>query len=122
MCYYREVVDYSMRLFPFAFFAFSALVVSALPQPAQALPFAKSCASMQAYLNAKQWKVPTKLQGFENSNFSLNDPFSNKRFYAFCDGGYITENSPMGRKVCQGSITYHYDGAYKWSSINCRYQ
>ena len=132
ICYYRQVVDYSMKLFPFAFFAFSALVVSALPQPAQALPFKKNCSSMQSYYNNLKWNTPTTFQGFENQSLrhsapglnSVPDPGKNEQ--AICGPGYITEISPMGKKVCQGYLNYtiYYDGQVlkRWDQDGCRYK
>ena len=109
-----------MKLYPFAFAAFSALVVCALPQPAKALPFKKSCASMQSYFNSIKWSVPTKFEGFAGQSFNYDhvtpeqeeNAKKNKtvgmyaREIVRCGDGYITESSPMGKKVCLGGMTY----------------
>ena len=57
----------------------------------------ETCAQLQRYHNGNRWNTPTSFQGYENG-----DPF----VYGgvICEGGYIIEDSPMGRRVCQGSI------------------
>lgn len=104
--------------------AASALIVNGLPQPAQALPFKKNCASMQNYVNALKWNVPTRFSNFENAKMY---DFSSPRPSFQCEGGYITESSPMGTKVCQGQFDiWNPDGRWRseWSAKQnaCRWK
>lgn len=93
-----------MKNFAFAFCGVSAVIVGSLPQSAEALPFYQNCASMQSYLNSKPWRTPTRLSGMENSQM-IYQQYPNGEETAICDG-YITESSPMGRKICQGKVSY----------------
>lgn len=80
---------------------------------------------MQAYANSQKWNVPTRFTGFENNQI-VN---SNDWIYG-CMNGYIEEKSPMGYKVCEGSIAYVTQGddwgMYKrglsWKGKSCRYR
>jgi hypothetical protein len=116
-----------MKLYPFAFAAFSALVVGALPQPAQALPFAKNCASMQSWFNSKNWTPKTKFSGFENRQMSNVGPMGEAGMYT-CDLGYYIEESPMGTKVCDRVLIYYAkNGSPGWENFTtpggtCRYK
>ena len=105
-----------MKLFAFA--SLVLLVVGGMPQAAKALPFKNNCGSLQAYLNTKSWSQPTKLSGFENVRGTFSE-----RGFADCDGGYITETSPMGTRVCLGAIWYS-KGSYRWNAnaTNCRWK
>jgi len=119
-----------MKLYPFAFVAFSALVVGALPQPVKAkqiyVPFQLNCTAMQKYFNSVKWSVPTKFVGFESSSMTL--PNKNILGNTFdCDGGYATEKSPMGTKVCDKvTISYDINGRRSWGNGKwqgtCRYK
>ena len=62
---------------------------------------------MQAYLNTRTWRNPTKLEGFENQYFYT---YNNN---AWCYNGYITEKSPMGTRVCKGNVYYNLNGTYE---------
>jgi hypothetical protein len=88
------------------------------------LPFQSNCAAMQKYLNTQKWDKATRFQGFENSKFS-------KLFGNYvCLGGYITETSPMGTRVCIGAIQYGgpegYEPKATWVATNgernCRWK
>lgn len=96
------------------------MVGALLPNPAQALPFASNCASMQSYFNTRKWNQPTKFSGFNNTKGTFYSDIS----VANClDGGYITETSPMGTQVCFGSI-YYAGGKVRWYAApgNCRWK
>ena len=95
-------------------------------QPAEALPFKKNCASMQAFLNAQtNWDNNTrpKFEGFEKAELVSVEN------YTRCPGGYITTKTPMGTTVCTGYMTYYTDGSFSWGAIEkfpspiaCRYR
>jgi len=111
--------------------AICAVVVSSLPQQAKALPFQPNCASMQAYANAVKWSNPTKFSGFENVRFL---EYAGIYFCNLNGGGYVTETSPMGTRVCRASMQYVNPGPVNlvnpgltWtplngSSSNCRWK
>lgn len=84
---------------------------------------------MQQYFNALKWKVPTKFSHFE----SIEGRFESRQYAtysyedAFCYGGYVTETSPQGIKVCEATIKYTYNstqGRYQdWTSNDsCRWR
>jgi hypothetical protein len=78
---------------------------------ANALPFHRSCASMEQYFQAR-FKTDRSGNRVTFSNFSnayYDDVFNKSLGYvvtASCNGGYITINSPQGTKVCEGNIFY----------------
>jgi len=98
-----------MKLFSFTLAAFSAVVLGAYPQTAKALPFKPTCEGMQAYANSLKWSTPTKF-----SNFTKSDRFFDMGDTPNCMG-YITETSPMGRKVCYGTLTWN-NGKIQWQA------
>ena len=75
----------------------------------------KTCAELQRYHNGNSWNTPTSFQGFENVE---------PRILAgiMCTGGYIIEETPMGRKVCIGAIALRNNGEADWSGGTCRWQ
>lgn len=79
-----------------------------VPMPAKALPFKKSCNSMQSYFNSQKWKDETKVifQGFQSKTFEEVFPEEPLNHRYRCASGYITEISPMGTFVCTGDIGY----------------
>lgn len=102
-------------------------LLATIPQTAKALPFNENCASMQAYANALNWKVPTRFSGFESIKFYNVNNSGNIRMLAECYGGYIQEASPMGLKVCQGVLRYRLNkdnspAEFTWYAENCRYR
>lgn len=102
----------AMRHYPSVLLTISALAIISIPLPVNALPFKKNCASMQQYFNSWRWGNSTKFSGFENQKPSFIG------INISCDGGYITETSPMGTRVCEGDITYSPQAEIKgrWSS------
>jgi hypothetical protein len=109
----------------------------AIPNGAQAFPFANNCASMQAYFNNYGKRAPLKayFQNFENAKIDIKQRWVSegnivdKRpailvdVVAICKDGFITEKSPQGTQVCRGDIEYameHY-GTTGWTASrgNC---
>jgi len=108
----------------FGLIGFCALVMGAFPQQAQALPFESNCAAMQTYFNALQWSNPTRFSGFENDEVRFVTSLDPQYHFADCRRGYITETSPMGTRVCQGTIVRrsNYRNPNSWQTANCRWQ
>jgi len=94
------------------------------PSPAYALPFARSCASLQNYLNALPWDNPTKIHGFENKTFNWSDNDGAVTYH--CNRGYVTINDPRGTEVCIADIWYSEPDRSKGISISdwrhCRFK
>jgi hypothetical protein len=125
-----------MRSYSPALLTFSALLVILIPFPVKALPFHKNCTSMQSYFNSSRWGNSTYYSGFENQEIYITynynyttkpredgwgtEPVANKTGInsLSCCGGYIKETSPMGTRVCEGSITYNtkMDRKLSWNS------
>jgi hypothetical protein len=63
-------------------------------------PFKPNCADMQKHFNSLIWEsgLTVKFQGFEKRKFRAI--LDNE----YCAGGYITEISPMGTRICIGYI------------------
>lgn len=78
----------------------------------QALPFKKSCSSMQSHFNAIEWKENTYFTQFENKEINIQDS------QITCSDGYITVRTPMGTKICKALIAYNIDGTSQWSALN----
>lgn len=82
-------------------------------QESKSIPFNQNCQSMQNwYNNTVKWNVSTKFSGFESSKMEFKrykdlnyDPAYNED--VSCHNGYITETSPMGKRVCLGTIHYY---------------
>lgn len=106
-----------MKIHAFAFLGLNFILVSELNQPAQALPFKENCASMQQYFNAMKWSVPTSFAGFEGS-YMKQDTYG-LRNAILCEGGFATEKSPMGVKVCD-KVTLSYDNGGTFAPITWR--
>jgi hypothetical protein len=64
------------------------------------LPFKPTCAAMQQYYNTLKWEGASsvRFQGFEGMKFNKIIDI------AYCNGGYITEISPMGTLICYGNM------------------
>ncbi len=119
-----------MKIPAFALFGLNFFLISGLNQPAQALPFKKTCSSMQQYFNAMKWKVPTSFSGFESSNMYQIEENLGLRNAFMCEGGFAVEKSPMGVKVCD-KVTLFYDiggnfAPVSWNNTRregtCRYR
>ena len=82
------------------------VALALIPVEARALPFAENCASMEKYFNSTSVKFPNKtsFSGFASARAHFEN-FPNGT-YALCQGGYVTETSPMGTRVCVGGISY----------------
>jgi hypothetical protein len=116
----------SKSLFLYSILAVQLAIGGIIVQPAEALPFKKNCAALQAFLNAQtNWgsSPRPKFEGFEKQEIMIRED------WARCPGGYITTTTPMGTKVCTGYITYFLDGSFSWGAIEkfpsntaCRYK
>lgn len=104
-----------MKPLPLSLIAASSIFIVGLPKPAQALPFKTNCASMQSYFNKIRWEESTKFSGFESKTMrpveNLNGIKPNS---GACTNGYITLSSPMGTRVCKGTMWYS-DGSSSFS-------
>ena len=92
-------------------------VIFTTTEKAYALPFNENCASMQSYANALKWQTPTNFKLFE----SLQP--TPKILQFACEGGYMIETTPMGRRGCQGNLLYNtYEKTMTFEPTSCRYQ
>lgn len=84
------------------------------------LPFNKDCKSMQSHFNQSSWSNKSRFEGFEDKVYSTG--FGS----VYCDGGYITEESPMGTKICVGQIrvAFKSSGGFNisWNGQDCRWK
>ena len=108
---------------------------------AVALPFHRSCASMEKFFQAR-FTVNRSgdrlgFSGFSNGYYG-DDPnsFESRKLgdiaSVTCDGGYITITSPQGARVCKGTLRYRdprtgfeYFGpgmSYAYEDKNCRWR
>ena len=84
------------------------------------LSFNRDCKSMQSHFNQSSWSSKTRFEGFEDKEHLTG--FGS----LYCDGGYITEESPMGTKTCVGQmrVSFKSSGGYNisWNSQSCRWK
>lgn len=82
-----------------------------------------NCESMQKHFNSLNWRKRTIFEGFENIRFTSHNRYEGVGHS--CEGGYVTEVSPMGRLICYATIVqepkrrYDLDGSpyqasYEW--------
>ena len=107
-------------------------LVNPIP-PALVASFDSSCERLQRYANEEiDWINDESFEGFEHSKMRFYYPtdYSNyPKLHAdpevFCRDGYITERSPMGKRVCQGNLVYRaYSDEWKWfaNERKCRWR
>lgn len=102
--------------------ALTLVALASIPMEAHAFPFAENCSSMEKYYNTRSWSTKTSFSGFSSARWYSTDT------YATCEGGYVTETSPMGTRVCYAMLSYmEQAGGAMWHSAepakeHCRWK
>jgi hypothetical protein len=92
-----------------------------------------NCSDMQEVFNEITWNKDTKFEGFDQLEFSSTTNYFTGKITNSCSGGYIVENSPLGKRICIGQIqqTWWEKYDYKWyfgsngygrANDNCRWK
>jgi hypothetical protein len=76
-----------------------------------------NCAELQAIFNELSWEKDTNFAGFSNKRLSTSTDYFTAQVENSCSGGHITEESPLGKRICAGEIKQIWweEYKYKWN-------
>ena len=106
------------RLITASLFGFASISLGVSHVEASGSPLSK-CMALQTYFNEHAaWDVTTSFKGFENKEVLDLGVLGG----LICRDGYITEDSPMGRRVCRGNIYFNSKDSFGWTPTSCRWR